>query len=211
MSEQGRVQGVNELSGGTGKRKKTGGDGGNGGGKKKVLLVIVLIGFIIFMLVSSGGIQVMTVKDIFSGSPNENLESMFTGIKDVERMNKRPNQPIDKIYDKNNIYEDRVAYMQTDKEYIVYVYTGDKEMDVEFNKWVDDNQNKYKVYKLNRSEMYTQEEMLMYASEEPSPLMYIFKEVDKGEKVIHDVIIASDELPGLSGTMDSLIEKRKAK
>ena len=209
MDERGRVQEAREIKP-EGKGKKSSG-GSGGGGKKKGLLVIVLIGFIIFMIVSSGGVKMMTIKDIFSGSPDENLESMFTGMKDVERMNKKRGQKLDEVYDKKNIYEDRVANMQPDKEYIVYVYTGNETIDKEFNNWVLENQSKYKVYKLSRAELTTQEEMMGYAAQELSPLMFVFKEVAKGEKSIHDVIIADDELPELSKTMDTLIENRKKK
>lgn len=213
--DKGRIpeQGVEELTEKDSNKSKKGKKGlgtGRGKGKWKGLLILALVGFVIYMLLD-GGVGITKVRWTFNSTPDENLESLFKGIKDVEKVNKKQGQSYDDVYDKNNIYEDKSAFKMVDKEYIIYVYTGDKGVDKDFNDWVKMNQGLYPVYKLNRSNLSTQEAMIEYTTAERKPLIYIMKEVDKGYKVIEAVVSDAEGLKGIARVMDDIIEERTVK
>lgn len=204
-NDRGRTgeQDVTEISGGGNKPKKKRGEGI--GGKGKALVVFVLVGFLLYMFMADGGISLNKVKRTFNSTPEENLETLVISMKDMEKINKNGGNTLSDIYDKNNLYQDDSAYRLVDKEYIIYVYTGNQDTDAKFNKWVVNNQGKYPVYKLDRASVISQMDMIEYTRDTKTPMLFIFNEVDRGYKVIEEVITSPKDLTKVEGIMNRLV------
>lgn len=143
----------------------------------------------------------------FNSTPEENMGSMLTAVKQVEHENKKVGETKDPVYDKQNIFSDEFIDKQVDKEYAVYVYTGQKEIDKPFNKWVLSAEKQIPVYRVNISEV-KQNVIAMDYVEADVPMVLLYNEVEKGKKELDGVIKDKDLLKNIVPHIEKLQEKK---
>lgn len=201
--ERGRVaeSSVEELKEDEGKKKKK---SPNLGGKGKAILIFLLIGFLcyVFFLDGKSKISFTGIKDTFVSTPDENIAKLITGIKDVDKINKQEGK-LD-FYDINNIYTEDVAFKQVEKNYFLYVYTGDEEVDKSYNGWVSANTEELPIYKLDVAEL--EVETTLLESMDGKPTIFLIGDVG-GVKDIKTYTVDETELMGLFEEWDKVNQK----
>lgn len=143
----------------------------------------------------------------FNSTPEENMGSMLTAVKQVEHENKKVGETKDPVYDKQNIFSDEFIDKQVDKEYAVYVYTGEKEIDKPFNKWVLSAEKQIPVYRVNINEV-KQNVIAMDYVEADVPMVLLYNEVEKGKKELDGVVKDKDLLKNIVPHIETLQEKK---
>lgn len=143
----------------------------------------------------------------FNSTPEENMGSMLTAVKQVEHENKKVGETKDPVYDKQNIFSDEFIDKQVDKEYAVYVYTGQKEIDKPFNTWVLSAEKQIPVYRVNISEV-KQNVIAMDYVEADVPMVLLYNEVEKGKKELDGVVKDKDLLKNIVPHIEKLQEKK---
>lgn len=203
--------GVEELkSKGKHKKKVNGGNSGKG----KTILVIVLLLFVGYMWKESysNGIGLGALSNMVKGynsTPEENLNVFLGGVKDLDKINREGFEGTHPVYDKKNIYEDDKALQMPGKEYALYVYTGDESLDSRFNEWAMREDDKFLIYKLDRSNLYMNEALIEHTTSDRVPLVYVIKEVGKNYKLVDKVVSDPDKLDDVSYHLEKLEYERK--
>lgn len=159
------------------------------------LLVIALLLYLHF----TGNMN--EVYDTFSSTPQENIDAMFNGIRDTEKLNKQEGE-WDAIYDENNLYQDSQFFNQVEKQYIVYVYSGDATLDTPFNNWVENNQKDIPIYKLDTWSILDNDLNEAIGTNEPS--FVIVYEQEKGYKVIDSIVYSPNEFDTIALKLDAI-------
>lgn len=136
------------------------------------------------------------------------MAAMTRGIEHLDRANKRDGDPEDPVYDKNNIYSDKDILKMVDKEYIVYVYTRNIEVDKKFNSWVKNNQDDIPVYKLDINSVEYNGEIRKYIDGD-KPMLLIFNEVTREEKVLDSVVKDPSLLKNVKLHIQKLIDDKE--
>lgn len=131
---------------------------GSGDGRgKKVIGTIIFWCFVLFVLFS---LNLKYNWIDLSATPlklsqQEGLNSMLDSAKDLKEQ-KDVVAGVDKelpdIYKKNNIHDGASAFSQTEDEYLIYVYSGDENLDKEFNRFIKIYEKDVKIYRLGLNE-----------------------------------------------------------
>lgn len=181
--------------------RQNGSNGGLGGSVTPTrvfiggLLVIALLLYLHF----TGNMN--DVYDTFSSTPQENLDAMFNGIRDTEKVNHQEGE-WDAIYDENNLYTDSQVFNQVEKQYVVYVYSGDATLDLPFNIWVENNQQNIPIYKLDTWGIMDEELNSAIGTSDPS--FVIIYEQEKGYKVIDSIVYNPQEFDTIAVKLDAI-------
>lgn len=214
-SENANEQNNGANGGGSGRRFGGfgGGSRGSGGsgrpGKWKWLLGIGALGGLIFLgSLGNGGFS--NIWRTFNSTPEENLGSMLTSVKQVEHENKMVGKEKNQVYDVNNIFSDEYIDKQVDKEYAVYVYTGNEKYDKPFDDWVRKNEKEIPIYRVNAEGMKTNVVALDYV-EADKPMVMVYNEVNKGKKELDAVIKDKDLLKNIVPHIQKLQEAKGVK
>ncbi|MCY8636584.1 hypothetical protein MOD96_02045 [Bacillus sp. S17B2] len=184
------------------------GSGKSGSGKLKLALFILMVGGILYIFNMSGKLDLKSFLRTFNSTPEENMAAMTRGIEHLDRANKRDGDPEDPVYDKNNIYSDKDILKMVDKEYIVYVYTRNIEVDKKFNSWVKNNQDDIPVYKLDINSVEYNGEIRKYIDGD-KPMLLIFNEVTREEKVLDSVVKDPSLLKNVKLHIQKLIDDKE--
>lgn len=181
----------------------------HGGGMRGVSSGTLGIGFLLvaallIYLHFTGNLK--GVYDMFSSTPDENINALFQGIKDTEKLNHQNGQ-WDVVYDDNNIYEDSNFFKQVDKQYVVYVYSNNPALDEPFNEWVVANHDTIPIYKLETWVITDQD--LNAAIGTSEPCLVIVYEKERDYKVIDSIIYTPQDFAKVSPTLDALKEHRQ--
>ena len=218
--------------------------GGNGNGPKEhslifTLVVIALVVGIAIYLPSAyrAGSLTGPFRSLFA-SPQENMDSFMVGIlqtdKTISDLDKTEVEIEETaIYDRNNIFQSQFLDSQVEPEYMVYIYTGDEEMDAPFDKWVADYEsntpkesesveseedsetegseetptrsNHYKIYRLNLSQIEFDSEVFEYVDNKP--MMLIYNTPTRGVKSLDSVVKEPTQLDEIPTYMDKMVEE----
>lgn len=165
-----------------------------------------VVGLIIIGSLGGGG-GFSDIFRTFNSTPEENMGSMLTAVKQVEHENKKVGEEKDPVYDKQNIFSDEYIDKQVDKEYAVYVYTGEESTDKPFNKWVLEAEKIIPVYRVKLENVKTNVIAMDYLEAE-KPMVIIYNEVDKGKKELDAVIKDKDLLKNIVPHIEKLQEKK---
>lgn len=175
--------------------------------------IAVLIGLISF---TTGGL--LGFWDMKDSTSEEHLGNFMQSLRNFnkESMRVRKNElygtdiKADKVYDVNNIFDDEYIDKKQEKTYVVFAYTGDKEKDKDFAKWVLENESKYKIYRVLQSEIKTNVEARSYIyNATEKPLIYVYNEPVKNGKILDSVIDDSELLKELPKHLEELKANRK--
>lgn len=164
------------------KEKMKGGGGGDKKGIFKAIIVIAIIAFAIFVFLDSGGINLRT----WDRTLSEDYANFQNSVNKFEDGRKNDFN-VDDFYDKNRVYDDALLKRQAEKEYIVYVYTKNIEVDKPFNEWVKENEGEVPIYKISISDISINKEIRDYV-EDGTPMFIVYNEVDKGVKSLEGII-----------------------
>lgn len=169
-----------------------------GGGAVAGLIIIGSLG---------GGGGFSDIFRTFNSTPEENMGSMLTAVKQVEHENKKVGEEKDPVYDKQNIFSDEYIDKQVDKEYAVYVYTGEESIDKSFNQWVLEAEKTIPVYRVKLENVKTNVIAMDYVEAE-KPMVMVYNEVDKGKKELDAVIKDKDLLKNIVPHIEKIQEKK---
>lgn len=177
--------------------------------KPKVIVGLVAAGALIyFASLGNGGF--VNMLRTFNSTPSENIGSMVTAIQKVDRDNKTVGQEQDPLYDVNNLFTDIYIQQQVDKEYAVFVYTGDEALDQPFREWVLSNEKDIPIYRVNVSEVKNNYEAMDYI-EADTPMVFLYNEVERDKKELDAVIKDKDLLKNIVPHILEIQEKKKQK
>lgn len=189
------------------KKSKRGSKGGKGEKKGSgclgFIVAIFLIGAIVFAIKESEIIDFRT----WNSTSEENFLT-FKNVLDKYSHKSKSGEYDDDFYDKNRLYTDEVVNKQVEKEYVVYVYSPNEGDNTEFDKWVESETGKFKIYKLHAGDVVGNKDILEYHSKF-EPAVYIFNEVDRGDKELDGVIKDPELLNKVSERIEELKEEKK--
>lgn len=174
------------------------------GSFKGVLIVGLLVAFIGFLFYTG---QTGDFIDMFSSTPEENLTAMLQGVRDVDKINKQEGN-LHPIYDTQNIYHSENIFNQVEKQYVVYVYTGDESVDTPFNTWVQNNREDVPIYTLS-TWANTDLELDKLIGDDPTFL--IIYEHERGYKVLDSVVKDVAKFDTIPDTLEVLKQYRQNK
>lgn len=237
QEQQQQYDAQNKKGFGKNKGFRSGGNGGNGPKERSifatVIIIAIIVGTIIYlpMAYASGSLS-SPLRSIFA-SPEENRDNFFGAILDMDKtVTDLDKDPIEveetSIYDKNDLHMESFLKTQVDPEYMVYIYTGDYELDAPFNDWItsyetkdsetvdssDDSKTpkyengKYKIYRLNISEITESVDVLDYV--EGTPMVLIYNTPVKGAKLLDSVVKDAAMLDSVPDYMDKMVEEANA-
>ena len=209
-NENANQQDMQSGRGGSGRRFGGGSGGAGRPGKWKWRLGVgSVVGLIILGSVGSGG-GVSDIWRTFNSTPEENLGSMLTSVKQVEHENKMVGKEKNAVYDVNNIFSDEYIDKQVDKEYAVYVYTGNEKYDKPFDDWVKKTEKEIPIYRVNAEGMKTNVVAMDYV-EADKPMVMVYNEVEKGKKGLDAVIKDKDLLKNIVPHIQKIQEGKGVK
>lgn len=187
-------------------RGKKGG-GGDKGGIVKVVISVALVGFGIFVFMETGGISLSS----WDRTTSEDYAQFKNSVEKTDRSRKN-DYKLDDFYDKNRIYSDTLIKQQVDKEYVVYVYTKNREIDQPYNDWVLDNEKEIPIYKVSISDINTNKELRDYV-EDGTPMVVVYNEIDRGVKslegVIKEVDLLGEVIPKVEEFREEKVQERE--
>lgn len=214
------------------------GRGNNNGPKERgilatIIIIAIIVGTIIYLpMAYASGSLAGPLRSIFA-SPEENRDNFFGAILDMDKtVSDLDKDPIEveetSVYDTNNLHMERFLKTQVDPEYMVYIYTGDYELDAPFNEWVTSyetkesesvessdeteeakyEKGKYKIYRLNISEITESADVLDYV--EDTPMLLIYNTPVKGAKLLDSVVKDDTQLDKVPDYMDKMVEEANA-
>lgn len=190
--------------------EQTGTHGGNssGGGfaasMKAKLFGGLVVAFFAFLYFSG---QMGDFIDMFSSTPEENMNAMFQGIRDVEKVNKQEGN-LHPIYDKKNIYTSDNIFKQVDKQYVVYLYTEDETLDASFNAWVEEHRDTVPIYTLSTWQNTDLEIDKLVGSD---PAFLIVYEHERDYKVLDSIVTDAASFDLIPETLETLKLYRQEK
>lgn len=181
--------------------------------KKYVFGFLLVIGLVMWGFSQEEG-KMANFFRTWNSSPTENLTTLFNSMEQVDRVNKENvaagEYKLRTLYDINRIYSDKYVTQMVDKEYVVYVYTEDKEKDNVFNEWVRENDHKVTIFRLNPIDIKTNHEIKSYL-EPNTPMLLIYNEIERDVKVLDGVIKDTDLLEEVVPYIEELIEAKTVK
>lgn len=177
-------------------------EGGNGG-CLGVIVAVALIGVLVFAVKESDIIDLRT----WNSTSEENF-SVFKNTLDKISQKNISDEFEEDFYDKNRLYTDEVVDKQVEKEYVVYVYSSKEENNTEFDKWVKEETGNFKIYKLHEGDVVGNKDILEYHNK-LEPAVYIFNEVDRGEKELDGVIKDAELLEKVGERIEELKEEKE--
>lgn len=233
QEQQQQYESQNKKGFGKGKNR-----GYNSGPKERgifstIIIIAIIVGIVIYLpMAYSSGSLAGPFRSLFA-SPEENRDNFFGAILDMDKtVNDLDADPVEleetSIYDKNNLHMESFLKTQVDPEYMVYIYTGDYELDAPFNEWITDyetkdtetedssndpkkegyEKGKYKIYRLNTSELLENFEVLDYS--DGTPMILIYNTPVKGEKMLDSVVKDASLLDTVPPYMDKMVEEANA-
>lgn len=178
------------------------GSGGNGSWFKFGIAVILIVILLIAVFTGKGANESRRI----IGTPQENLNAMHNAIVEVETVNKKEGK-FDEVEDKNKVYSEKVLLFMPEKEYLIYVFTGDKKIDEKFNDFVKNNQKDIKIYKIKYSEIKENEDVKMLIEKKFKPYLIGVKDMGNASKSIDAVIGDEKQLKNVPQYFKDLISE----
>lgn len=164
--------------------------GNNSGLKKKILIVsLVLIVILMYMgLRGTSNVKWENIIRTWNMTNEQGIAAIFNSIQEIENINE--NLGIERgFYERNRLYHDAYLLELFDKEYLVYVFTGDMEKDKEFDAWVRDNDLRVQIFKIHIDDITTNLEVMSYIdADKKEPMMLVYNEIERGKKNLEGVI-----------------------
>lgn len=197
-----------------------------------ILIIAVIVGLVIYLpkAYTSGSLS-SPLRSIFA-SPEQNKDNFFGAILDMDKtVNDLDEDPAvleeTIIYDKNNLHMESFLRTQVEPEYMVYIYTGNYELDEPYNEWITNYETKdsntksetedssdskkyetgkYKIYRLSMGDLAEDFEVLDYI-EDGEPMILIYNTPVKGTKLLDSVVKDPTLLDSIPDYMDKMVEQ----
>ena len=194
----------------------TSGTGGQGKPPKKDrkklvknVFIVSLIGVVILMV--GGLVRAPSAESIgnlfrtWNSTNEQGLAQIFNSVQELEDINK--NLGMERgLHERDRLYHDSYIIEMVDKEYLVYVFTGDDEKDIKFDLWVEENEEKVQIFRIHIEDVTTNVEILSYIEEDTEPMMLVYNEVERGKKelegVIKDPLLLDEARDYVTGLID---------
>lgn len=182
----------------------SGGSGGSGNGSWfKFWIAIVIIVILLIAVFTGKGVN---ESRRIIGTPQENLNSMQNAIVDLETVNKKEGK-YDEVEDKNKVFHEKVLLYMPEKEYLIYVFTGDKKLDEKFNEFVKENQKDIKIYKIKYEDVKENEEIKLKIEQKFKPYLIGIKDMGNASKTVDAVISDEKQLKNVPKYFEDLVSE----
>lgn len=206
--------------------------GGSGGSWWKVLMGLIVVGIVIYIpIASSSGSLPNKFRNLFGANAQENTNNFINEIQVFKKESDKAFNKLDSdsttsntsttqdFYDTNALYDSSYISTQVDRDYLVFVYTGNKDQDEAYIKWIKNyektEKDGFKIYRISYelaiSDYYVQEAVSdenYNLTEEPLLMIYYTK--SKNKKVLDSIIKNSDQLAKVPDYLEGLVKKAKS-
>lgn len=201
-------------------QNRGGGRGGNGGGGKKGLakrvLILAVCGIVgIWILGTFNLSDFQSLFRTWNSTNTQGVVQIFNAVEGLEEENRKIGEELDEgenrgLHDRDRIYNDVYMTEMIPKEYLVYVFTGDAEIDKDFDEWVANNEKNIQIFRIDRKDLDTNKEVLSYTdvNGKKEPLVLVYNEVERGKKVLEGVIKDAKLLDETKEYINNLIEEK---
>lgn len=170
------------------------------------LFGLALLGVLIYLVYASLNGGLTGVFRSFNSSPTENAAVFKNAFLDLEQKNHDFGKEIEDVYTKNRVYDAVMLETLPYPEYIVYVFTGNAELDEPFNNYIAYHEEKgtlpAPVYRIEQKLI--ENYKLRNVVKEEVPMFVIYTEDEAGVKTYDSVMTDPQYLTELEGYMKQL-------
>lgn len=201
---------------------------GGSGSWWKILLTLAVVGGLIYIPIAyKNGTLPQPLRSLVGGDAQSNANTFLNDVQifknDSDKMYKNKwSDNYDEatetdFYDTNPLYSADYIGTQIDKEYMIFVYTGNDELDAPFKEWIEnyEKEGTYKIYRIKMDiaiDNYYVEEAVTddnYNITE-EPLLMIFYSPEKQKTVLDSIVKDSTQLDKIPDYLKGLVDKGNA-